>query len=200
MSEWASKRMKMLSSSSTIVFFLLCLLLLLLVLLRCRSWHLHLYRIYNFAIVNMLAPNSGIFTFIANDVLISQNVNQFVYICTHSLTRFWFSLLCMWLSGCLFFSCYFAIWPFQFDWALILMPMLLLLLYVCCIYYKTILLPSALPLTIRFQSMEIKLERQRQRQRWQCHCCGSTHAHANEHHLYKYLCEEECAKNLSKFK
>lgn len=63
--------------SSTIVFLpSSVLLVLLLVLLRCRSQHLHLYRIYNFAIVNMLAPNSGIFTFMANDVLISQNVNQ----------------------------------------------------------------------------------------------------------------------------
>lgn len=121
----------------------------------------------------MLAPNSGIFTFIANDVLISQNVNQFVYLHILSLSLAFDSRWCCccvyaWLSSCLCFVCYYTVWPLQFDWTLMLM------LY-GWIYYKTILLPLALPLTILFQNMEIKVEqqrrqRQRRRRRWQWHC------------------------------
>ena len=51
----------------------------------CFCWWKHLFVSHSqVCVVNMLAPNSGIFTFMANDVLILQNVNQFA----HSHTRF----------------------------------------------------------------------------------------------------------------
>lgn len=149
-------------------------------------------------------------TFIANDVLISQNVNQFVYYIYFSIPSFaaWCSLLyqfdCRWLARSLCFTIFlFHLHsPFTMVDAIVTTAVVVWVY----IYYKTILLPLALPLTIQFQNMESNQNSSTtttiddKSTNESDNYCGSTRAHTKEHHLYKYLCEEECAKNLSKFK